>query len=146
MTVKLFKALWFISLLAVLVVLLLVYASLPEQVVIKEENARLITLPRDGVFFIAVALLAVLNVLVFVISKVYSHNKPFRTWFYGLIVTVNAFIMISLNLINTFNSGERFNYSSISFIIYGSLGLIVLWAISWPFYSLFQKISHKQTI
>jgi hypothetical protein len=146
MVLRLFKACWFISLSVALVVLLYVYASLPEQVVVREEGAKLVSLPRDGVFYIAMVVIALINVLVFIIAKLFANNVPFRIWFYGLLATLNLFFIISLSLISTFNSGEQFNYSQIDFIIYGSVILMVLWAISWPFYRLYQKFSTKQTV
>ncbi len=146
MTLRLFKAAWFFSLLGALGALLFVYASLPEQVVVREEAAKLISLPRDGIFYISLGFMALGNVLVYLIAKVFEGNAPFRIWFYGLIVTLNIFFIISLNLISTFNSGEHFNYASIDFIIYGSVILIVLWAISWPIYGLYRKTSTKQTV
>lgn len=146
MTLKLFKAIWFFSLLGALGALLFVYASLPEQVVIKEEASKLISLPRDGVFYIVLGFMTLTNVLVYLIAKVFQTNLPFRTWFYGLVVTLNLFFIVALNLVNTFNSGEHFNYTKIDFIIYGSVALIVIWAVSWPIYRLYKKISTKQNI
>lgn len=146
MTLRLFKAAWFFSLLSALGALLFVYASLPERVVVREEATKLISLPRDGVFYIALGFMTLTNVLVFLITKVFTNNVPFRIWFYGFVVTLNLFFIIALNLISTFNSGEHFNYTSIDFIIYGSVSLIVLWAVVWPIYSLYQKISTKQTV
>lgn len=145
MTVKLFKAVWFFSLLAALAVLLFIYAGLPEQVVVHEDGTKLTSLPRDAFFYIAVAVMALVNVLVFIVAKVVSNNMPFKTWFYGLIAILNVFFMVSLTLIGTFNSGEKFNYRQIDFIIYGSVCLILVWAASWPIYALYQKISTKRT-
>jgi hypothetical protein len=146
MALKLIKAVWFVSLLAALAALLFVYASLPEQVVVREEASKLVSLPRDGLFYIAVGIMTFANVLVFMVSKLYAKNHPFRTWFYGLIITLNIFFIVAINLLGTFNSGEHFNYSNIGFVIYGSVILVVLWAAGWPIYSLYQKISTKRTV
>jgi hypothetical protein len=146
MTVKLFKAIWFISLLVALAVLLFIYAGLPEHVVLREEGAKLTSLPRDAFFYTTVAIMAFINVLVFIVEKVLNKNQPFRTWFYGLVGILNVFFMVSLKLIGTFNSGEKFNYRQIDFIIYGSVCLILVWAAGWPIYALYQKISTKRTV
>jgi hypothetical protein len=145
MVLKLFKGFWFLSLLATLAILLFVYASLPEQVVIQEKESKLVSLPRDAVFYIAVSLMAVLNMLVFIVNKLFS-DAHFKIWFYGLIITLNFFFMVAINMIGTFNSGEKFNYGQIDFIIYGSVLLILFWAVSWPFYSMFRKFFHKPTV
>jgi hypothetical protein len=145
MVLKVFKGFWFISLLVTLGILLFVYASLPEQVVIQEKESKLVSLPRDGVFYIAVSFMAIVNVLVFIVNKLF-HDAQFKVWFYGLIMTLNIFFIVALNMIGTFNSGESFNYGQIDFIIYGSVILVLLWAASWPFYSIFRKFFHKPTV
>jgi hypothetical protein len=144
MIFKLFKGLWFLSLLAALAVLLFVYAGFPEKVVVQEKASRLVMLPRDAIFYIAVAMMAITNMLIFIIGKMFQ-NESFKTWFYGLIITLNIFFIVALNMLGTFNSGENFNYSRIDFIIYGSVVLILIWGASWPFYSVYRKIFHKPT-
>lgn len=146
MVLKIFKAFWFLSVLVALGNLLLAYASLPEQVVVREEASRLISLPRDGIFYIAVGIMVLANAMVFFVAKIYAKDSAFRIWFYGLIISLNIFFVVSLSLLNTFNSGEHFKYTNINFIIYGSVSLIVLWALTWPFYFLYRKISTKQTV
>ena len=146
MILKIFKAVWFLSLLTLMVSFLFVYASVPEQLVVHEgEGIR--TISREGLFYGAVALFAVCNVLVFVISRLFSHTSDdFLCWFHGLIITLNIFFIIALNFINLYNSGEKFKFSSIGFVIYGSLALVVLWTISWPFYSLTRKKIDKPVV
>jgi len=146
MAVKLFKAVWFFSLLGALAVLLFIYAGLPEQVVVQEDGVKLTSLPRDVFFYVTVAVMALINVLVFVVAKVVSKNQPFKAWFYGLVAVLNVFFMVSLKLIGTFNSGEKFDYRQIDFIIYGSVCLILVWAAAWPIYLLYQKISSKSSV
>jgi hypothetical protein len=146
MVVKIAKAVWFVSLLGALAALLLIYASLPEQVVVLQEQAKLVSLPRDTVFYSALVLMTIANVLVFVAAKTYPKNNAFRTWFYIFMVTLNIFFIVALNLLNVFNGSEHFNYKSVDFMIYGSVILVALWAVSWPFYFVYRKISHKQTV
>lgn len=146
MVVKLAKVVWFLSLLGALAALLVIYAGLPEQVVVQQNEAKLLSLPRDTVFYIALAVMTIANVLVYITAKAYAKNEAFRTWFYIFVATLNIFFVVALNLLNLFNSVERFDYQRIDFIIYGSVILVVLWAITWPFYLLYRKISHKQTV
>jgi hypothetical protein len=144
MILKITKALWFFSLLISLFVLLYVYASLQETVMIMEgENP--ISLSRDGIFYLALGCMAVMNLFAFIINKLYSDAyADFKSWFYTLIVTLNIFFIIGLNFVSLMNSGEKFDYSRLGIFIYGSVGLIVLWAIAWPAYSLSRKIFVKQ--
>jgi len=146
MGLKIFKACWFLSVLVVLANLLYVYAGLPETVVIQEEDTSLISVSKDGFFYAVTVVIALVNVMVYLISKVFKREVDFRTWFYGLVITLNIFFIISLNFISLFNSGDKFDYSSIDFIIFGSIGLFVVWALGWPFYSLYKKIIIKQSV
>jgi hypothetical protein len=145
MVLRIFKTFWFLSLLAALAALLFVYAGFPEQVVVQEKEAKLVLLPRDTVFYIALAFMTVTNVLIYAVGKFFKDDQ-FKSWFYGLVVTLNVFFIVALNMLSTFNSGENFNYTRIDFIIYGSVTLILFWAAGWPFYSLFRKFFHKPTV
>jgi hypothetical protein len=146
MVLKLLKGIWFLSMLIALAALLYVYASLPQEVIVQDEIGSRVLLSNDGVFYIVMALMAITNVLVFVMAKVFKKEEDLRTWFYGLITTLNVFFVIGLNLISLYNSGEQFDYKRIDFILYGSLGLIILWALSWPVYFFLKRIKSKLSV
>jgi len=146
MGLKIFKALWFLSVLAVLVNLLLTYISLPESVVVHDDGPDRIALQRDTFFYAMTGLLAIVNVMVYFISKAYKTNLDFRAWFHGLVITLNVFFIVATNFIGLFNSGDRFDYKRIDFIIYGSLGLFVLWIVAWPIYLLYKKFFIKEIV
>jgi hypothetical protein len=146
MILKLFKAMWFLSMLAVLVNLLYVYASLPEQIVVQDETDGRVLANREFFFYAITMILVLVNVLVYITSKLYAANEDFRAWFHGLIITMNIFFILALNLIQVYNSSEKFDFSKIGFIIYGSVGLVVAWSVSWPVYTLFRKFFPKQAV
>ena len=146
MALKLFRAGWFLSVLAVFACLLYMYASLPEPVIIQEASDGQITMGRDAVFYVLVGTIVIVNVMVYLIRKMFEKEHDFRAWFHGLIITINIFFVIGMSHLGLYNSAERFDYSRIGFIIYGSLGLIILWAASWPIYQLYQKIFVKHTV
>jgi hypothetical protein len=146
MSVKIFKAVWFLSMLVVLVNLLYVYAGLPLDVVVKDDGSSLVSVNRDNFFYFASGLIAIINALVFVINSTFKKDPDFRTWFYGLVICLNFFFVIALNFISLYNSGDRFNYSSIEFLIYGSIALFVLWTLGWPAYSLYRKLTTKESV
>jgi hypothetical protein len=146
MGLKIFKALWFLSMLAVLANLLLTYISLPENVVVHDNGADRVALQRDTFFYAMTGLLAIVNVMVYFISKVYRTNHDLRAWFHGLVITLNVFFIVATNFIGLFNSGDRFDYKRIDFIIYGSLGLFVVWIIAWPVYLIYRKFSVKEAV
>jgi drug/metabolite transporter (DMT)-like permease len=132
MMFKVFRAVWFFSLIGVLGALLYVYADLPENVIVQQEGIESKLISRDIFFYIVLILLTIANALVYAVGSVYKHDLTFKAWFCGLIITLNLFFVVGLFLVNAYNSDERFDFSRIGFVIYGSLGLMVLWAISWP--------------
>ena len=146
MGLKIFKALWFLSVLAVLANLLLTYISLPENVVINDDGPAPLSVQKDTFFYVMTALLAIVNGMVYFISRIYKKNLDLRAWFHGLIITLNVFLIIAMNFIGLFNSGERFDYKRIDFIIYGSVGLFFVWTLSWPVYLLYKKFMVKEEV
>ncbi len=146
MVLKIFKAFWFLSMLTTLAILLINYISLPETVAIQENGVSQLAIGKELFFYLAMSLLAFINVLVFIIAKLYTKQPDFRTWFYGLIITFNIFFIIATSFINVYNSSEKFNYNNIAFAVYGSLALIITWAVAWPMYSIYLKFFPKQSI
>ena len=145
MVLKIFKGVWFFSLLGLLGSFLFVYASVPEHVVI-HEGSGIREISREGLFYGSIALIAVCNVLVYVMSALHRSSHDFLAWFYGLIITLNVFFVIALNFLNLYNSNEQYRYESIGFIIYASVVLFVLWALSWPVILLVRKIGRKPSV
>jgi len=137
---------WFVSMLAVLASLLYVYAALPEDVVLQEDGVKQIIVHRDTLFYAMTGAIAFVNVLVFILAKVAPKQEDFRAWFHGQIITINVFFIIGLFLVSLFNSQEKYNYARIDFIIYGSVVLMVVWAISWPVWKIFKRFSVKQAV
>lgn len=146
MVLKIFKACWFLSVLLILANLLYVYAALPETVTIQDQGITSFSMSRESFFYAVTAIIALVNAMVYLVSGLYREAVDFRTWFHGLVITLNIFFMISLNFISLFNSGEKFDYSRIDFIIYGSIVLFVVWALMWPFYLLYKKITGKLSV
>ena len=146
MVLKLLKAIWFLSMLVTLVALLFVYASLPQEVLVQDDTEARVAISNEVFFYLAMALIAVSNALVFVIAKVFKTNEDLRAWFFGLIITLNIFFIIGMNFISLYNSEEKFDYDRIAVIIYGSLGLIILWTVAWPVYAIFKRSSLKSLI
>ena len=146
MALKIFRAVWFLSVLSVLANLLYIYATLPGQVIIQEDGATQISVDREIMFYSVVIVLALVNVLVYVISKFFPRDEDFRAWFHGLILTINIFFIVGISLVGLYNSTEKFDYSRIGFVVYGSLGLILVWAVSWPIYRVVRGLSVKQSV
>jgi hypothetical protein len=142
MTLKILKGVWFFSVLALLVMFFYVYAGLPETVMLWDFPQQ-ISLSRNGLFYLSIALIAMLNATVYLVRQVTTKESGFASWFYGMIATVNIFFIAILGLIHVFNGGERYDYSRMAPAIYGSLILVSVWLISWPVIKLSQKFSSK---
>jgi hypothetical protein len=146
MALKLLRAVWFLSMVAALGALLYVYASLPQDVVVQQEESVKVSITNEVFFYVVMIFMAITNVTVYIISKVFNRQEDLRIWFFGLITTLNIFFIIGMNFISLYNSSEKFEYSRIAFVIYGSVGLIVIWAVSWPVYLVFKRINSKPLI
>jgi hypothetical protein len=141
MLLRIFKVIWFFSLLATSAVLLYVYASLPSTVSLM-EGAGGASIQREYFFYIALGLLATFNLLVFVMRRLHSVEEEWNVvaWFYGLVVCFNLFLVVSMSFASLINSGEKFDYPRIGFIIYSSLILLAAWSASWPLYRVVRRI------
>ncbi|HET9487489.1 MAG TPA: hypothetical protein VFO54_08645 [Chryseosolibacter sp.] len=144
MTLKLFRAMWFLSVLVVLTNLLYVYASWPEVVTIQEDEK--VVIGKEWLFYILMISIVLINVLVYLFKMMFEDAENLRSWFHGLIITINIFFIIAMQALNVYNSPEVFDHSIVGLYITGSLALIVLWAAFWPIYLIFQKLIPKQAI
>jgi hypothetical protein len=142
MLLKIFRVVWFFSLMAATGVLLYVYASLPEVVLVGEAGEGF-TIPRESYFYAMLSLMTVFNFLVFVLRRLFSAEEPWNivAWFYGLVILLNMFFIITLSFASLINSGERFDYPRIGVIIYGIVALMCAWALAWPAYLAMRKVA-----
>jgi len=123
-----------------------IYASLPQQVIL-QEGVEMMSLSRNTLFYLTLGIITLFNVLVFVFAKLYGNsNESFSVWFYGQIILLNFFFCTVLGYLNVLNSGENFAFDNLGIVIYGSIALIVIWAIGWPVYSLTHKFINKQPV
>ena len=140
-----FKGVWFFSLIGLLAVFFYVYASLPESVIVYGE-LETTRVSKELLFYLSIGVIAIWNVLVYLIPSLMKPSSQFMVWICGLIICLNLFFVMTISYINVFNSNERYNYASIGFVIYGSLTLLALWSISWPFYLIFKKFMRKEQV
>ena len=134
---------WFLSMLATLGALLYVYASLPQEVLVQDDTDARVAISNEVFFYLAMIFIALSNAMVYVMAKVFKTNEDLRSWFYGFVVALNIFFIIGMNVISLYNSEEKFDYDRIAVIIYGSIGLIILWAVAWPVYAIFKRANLK---
>lgn len=135
---------WFLSVLVVLANLLYVYASLPEMVTVQENET--IEISREWLFYVLMFSIVLINVLVYLLKMMAQDAEDLRSWFHGLIITINIFLIISMQALNVYNSAEVFDHSRVSVLLTGSLALILIWAAIWPLYLIVQKFFIKQAV
>lgn len=140
-----FKAIWFLSVLVVLVNLLFVYASLPEAVTIMDD-ADGQALSREWLFYTVMLAIVMINVLVYLFKRMFPEAEHLRAWFHGFIVTINIFFVISMQAVNVYNSAENYDHNRLVYFIGGGVALILLWAAIWPLYLVYQKIFVKELV
>ncbi len=146
MALKIIKGVWFLSLLAFLGSFMYIYASLPENVLLLEGDSA-IEVSRGTIFYSFLTIVGITNTLVFVVSRLFPPDQyRFKTWFYGFVITLNLFFIVAIAFINLYNSSEKFDYSNIGYVIYGSISLVAIWVASWPVYTIFRKNISKQTV
>lgn len=144
MILKVFKAVWFLSLVGVFANLMYVYAGLPEQVSVAEEGgATAYVMDKEALFYAALAFIAILNLLVYLFSKSITPDEGFRSWLHGLVITLNIFFVVGFSFIGLYNSAEVFDFNRIGPIIYGSVILVGLWALAWPVYLIGKRVFAK---
>ena len=139
MILKVFRGVWFLSLLAAMANLMYVYAGLPEQVVVQEEGISTTAISKETAFYVWLAVLGFVNVLVYVFSKNLVPSEEFRTWFTGLIICLNLFFIIAFSFIGLYNSSEGFDFSRAGIVLYISLGLVGAWMVGGAIYGLFKR-------
>lgn len=142
MTVKILKGVWFFSVLGLLGMFFYVYAGLPELVTLWDDPEQ-ITISRNGLFYTLILSIGLLNATVYLVRQLFGNNPGFVAWFFGMMATINLFIIAVLGFVHVFNGGDRYDYTRMAPAIYGSLILAGVWLISWPVIKIFQKFSTK---
>ena len=139
---KILKLLWIISFFTVNVVLFYVYAGLPEMTAYTgDETGPLEYVSKELFFYFFLAVNGIVNIVLYTLAKRGLTNKQtsarkaekIAAWKFGLALVINIFLSISMAFISIFNSGEKFDYSNFGYLVYFSLGLVILWIISFPF-------------
>lgn len=131
------------SLLAVTAALMYGYASMHEEVIVREEVQSTIRMSRDTFFYVVLAFLSIINVLVFIIARIMVRSEDFKSWFYGLVITFNIFFIVGIGFISLYNSGEAYDYARLEPLIYASIGLFLVWSFAWPIYLGYKRLSGR---
>lgn len=145
MILKIFKAVWFLSLLLLLGIFMYVYASLGQEVSLGEGGMA--SLSREAIFYVLIVLIAFVNAAVFVFSRLVGDGRgEWVAWFYGLVVTLNLFFIAVMAYLNVVNSGEKYDFARLGILINSSLGITIAWMVGWPVYTYARRLFSKQSV
>jgi hypothetical protein len=144
MILKIFKVVWFVSLLGMLGVFVYCYASWPQLVNFSEQEGGL-KMDKGILFYTCLGFAALFNALVFVITRL-KYSEAFSTWFYGLVSVFHAFLVSGFIFITIFNSLEKYDYSMVGPTLYASIILLMLWSVAWPVYSMYTRFSTQAKV
>ena len=134
------RALWFFSALGSLATLLYIFASLPDPVRYG-VNGMTEVVSRDAFFYIVLGIVAISNTIIYALAKRLEKRKGINeklmnslgavSYAFGL--AFNIFFVVSMHFISLFNSGENFNYDNFGYLLYPSIGLIILVVLALPY-------------
>jgi hypothetical protein len=138
---KIFKAVWFVTVFAFVVVLMYIYAGLPEEVEVMQAGNMYMLLGRESFFYVYLGIAALAN---FLIYSYYSISKKtaednLLSWTMGLGILLNLFFIVSMNFIGLYNSLDNIEYRFSGTLLFVAVALLSIWLISWPLYSIFRK-------
>jgi hypothetical protein len=141
MIAKVFKVIWFVSILVMMGVLLYCYASWPEWVRLSDADSDM-SIDKGWLFYGTLGLLALLNMFAFIFPRLGSADS-FMAWFFGVLACLHIFLVSGLIFITVFNSSERYDFARLGPMLYTSIALLASWIIAWPVYQLLTKFSAK---
>jgi hypothetical protein len=144
MILKIFKVVWFVSLLAMTGVFVYCYASWPQLVNFNEMDGAA-ALDKGVVFYACLGLAAIFNALIFVITRM-KFSEAFATWYYGLVTAFHSFLVSGFIFITIFNSLEKYDYTMVGPTLYASIIILMLWSAAWPIYILYGRLSTQAKI
>ena len=131
-----------ISLLLLLIILLYIYANMPERIALFTDSGDnpIYFISRNSFFYISLLVIVIVNGL-FMVYNHYAKNASnvsvstskyydfLRVWSNGLLSLVNLFFITALIFLNAFNSLEQLDLYNFGLVIYIVLGLIFLWTL-----------------
>ena len=134
-----------ISMVLYLIILLIVYAYLPERVglLFADTGEPVYSFSRDAFFYTFLLLFIILQWIFYLFSKhilASRFNKPPRqilgTWFQGLMLMINIFFILMTLFMGLANNAIDYPYSRIGWLSYVGPWLIILWILLFPVFFL----------
>ena len=132
---KIFRVIWIISFLAVLVVFFYAYAALQDTV---HLGLGTLAVSRSGFFYFLLSLLALTNASGVASGKLLSDDF-LKSWFYGLLASMHLFLIAALVFLAILNSNEQYDYSRLGPFVILAFGLFAGWMLALPVLGFFRR-------
>lgn len=136
------------SILLFLIILLIVYAFLPDPVGIMFSNSgeKLYTISRN-VFFYSLLGSFFLVQLTFYLFRIYvlnnwlknSEKQNLSVWFRGMFLTVNIFFILMVIFLGLANNAIDYTYKSILNLAFAGPVLLLIWLLLLPVFFIRSK-------
>ena len=138
--VKVLKFLTTASIIIFLVVILVVYAFLPDPsgLLYNKEGYRLFNVSKNTFFYVTLFIFILLQVILFLFNKIILTNhrtiimQHIETWFLGMRLAINLFIILLLVFIGLANNAIDFEFSSIIYLPYLAPMIVIIWLLALP--------------
>lgn len=121
-----------ISLGVFIATLLYVYAMLPSQVFVFQEEAGPFLVSKNSFFYFALGMFFIINVLIYTASyflkRVFTANAMsiiLNTWLNGFSLFINLFFSLSVAALWAVNNSII--GFSVKLLFYGGLSMVILW-------------------
>lgn len=125
---KVLKVVWIISMVAAVATFFYSYASLQDLVSFGLEG---VIIGKNTFFYISLLLLALFNTTAFIFPRLVN-AEILRAWYYGLVAVFHLFLCSVFILVAILNSDERYDYTSVGPMVYGSFILLMGWILAFP--------------
>ena len=129
------------SILLFLIILLIVYAFLPDRVGIMFSNSgeKLYAISRN-VFFYSLLWIFFLVQLTFYLFRIYvlkswlknSERLNLSVWFRGMFLTVNIFFILMVAFLGLANNAIDYTYKSIQNLAFAGPVMLLIWLLLLP--------------
>jgi len=145
--IKVLKFFTTVSILLFLVVILIVYAFIPEPsgLLFNKDGVIIYEASKDSFFYSSLFIFVLIQFLFMIFNKTIlvrievSHFKKISVWLQGMILSINLFIILMIIFIGLANNAIDYSFTSIKFLAYLAPSIVVIWLATLPFYVFFPK-------
>ncbi len=139
--VKIISVFFNMSIVLFLVVLMVVYAFLPESsgILFDREGGNIQEISRNTIFYTTLIGFIIVQLLFYlfnttVLNKKFSTSKKryISIWFKGMFLAINVYFISMLIFLGLANNAVDYTFSSIEYVSFLGPGILVIWVLVFP--------------